>query len=197
MINRTYEEYESVLRRLKGEGDGESFRDILELGAIPDERSLLASKELGADSRKVGINLTLEGKFADFEVRRGDARDLEFDDESFDLILCASMLEHVPDFWRAVDEMKRVLRPGGWLVVSTPGFGEADFGNKFRRFAQRLGLADVFKRGTITMRIHDAPYDYYRFSKYSYQDVILAGLEDVEIWQIMVPPRIYGMGRKP
>lgn len=47
-----------------------------------------------------------------------DARDLPFADRSFDKILCSGVLMHVADEFRALQEMTRVLRPGGKLVVS-------------------------------------------------------------------------------
>jgi SAM-dependent methyltransferase len=38
----------------------------------------------------------------------------------FDLVICAEVLEHIPDDERAVAEITRVLKPGGELVVSVP-----------------------------------------------------------------------------
>ena len=45
---------------------------------------------------------------------------LPFDDGSFDLVLCAEMLEHVRDVQLLVSEVRRVLRPGGTLAITTP-----------------------------------------------------------------------------
>lgn len=39
---------------------------------------------------------------------------------SVDLVLCSEVLEHIPDDRAAVAEMARVLRPGGWLLISVP-----------------------------------------------------------------------------
>ena len=50
----------------------------------------------------------------------GDATDLPFAGESFDAVTMFDLLEHVPDDRRAVGEAFRVLRPGGFLLVSTP-----------------------------------------------------------------------------
>ena len=41
-------------------------------------------------------------------------------DASFDAILCSHVLEHVRDDRRAMAELHRVLRPGGWAVIQSP-----------------------------------------------------------------------------
>ena len=48
---------------------------------------------------------------------QADALALPFRDGWFDLVQCQAVLEHVTDPQLAVDEMTRVLRPGGWLYV--------------------------------------------------------------------------------
>lgn len=45
----------------------------------------------------------------------GDAFALAHADASFDLIVCRHLSQAVPDFGRVLDEIGRVLRPGGWL----------------------------------------------------------------------------------
>jgi ubiquinone/menaquinone biosynthesis C-methylase UbiE len=39
---------------------------------------------------------------------------------SFDLVLCSEVLEHIADDEAALDELCRVLAPGGWLLISVP-----------------------------------------------------------------------------
>jgi ubiquinone/menaquinone biosynthesis C-methylase UbiE len=51
------------------------------------------------------------------DLREGDAQDLPFPDGSFDTVVCTLSLCNVPDDRRAVAEMKRVLRPGGRLLL--------------------------------------------------------------------------------
>ena len=45
---------------------------------------------------------------------------LPFDDDSFHLIICDSVLEHLRDPAHAAAEMTRVLKPGGWICGRTP-----------------------------------------------------------------------------
>jgi len=48
---------------------------------------------------------------------------LPFADGSFDLVLCAETIEHVRDVQVLLSEVRRVLRPGGRLAVTTPAHG--------------------------------------------------------------------------
>jgi ubiquinone/menaquinone biosynthesis C-methylase UbiE len=51
------------------------------------------------------------------ELKEGDAQDLPFADCSFDTVVCTYALCSVPDEARAISEMKRVLKPGGRLIL--------------------------------------------------------------------------------
>ncbi len=49
-----------------------------------------------------------------------DITNIPFENESFDLILCAHVLEHVPDDGKAMSELYRVLKPGGAAILQVP-----------------------------------------------------------------------------
>ena len=51
------------------------------------------------------------------ELREADAQALPFEDRSFDTVVCTYSLCNVPDEVRTIAEMKRVLKPGGRLIL--------------------------------------------------------------------------------
>lgn len=53
----------------------------------------------------------------EFDLRLGDAHQLPFDNNSFDSVVCTFSLCNIPDVDLAVREMKRVLKPGGRLIL--------------------------------------------------------------------------------
>ena len=50
---------------------------------------------------------------------------------------------------------------------------------------------------TPTLAIHDFPGDYYRFSPQAMREVLLDGLDEREVEELMLPPRLIGSGRRP
>lgn len=53
-----------------------------------------------------------------------DAMALQFEDETFEVVVSTEMLEHCEKPWVAVSEMARVLVPGGNLLLTARGFDE-------------------------------------------------------------------------
>jgi SAM-dependent methyltransferase len=53
----------------------------------------------------------------------GDALALPFPDNTFDRIIASEVLEHVPDDQQALNEILRVLKPGGTLAATVPAWG--------------------------------------------------------------------------
>jgi SAM-dependent methyltransferase len=65
----------------------------------------------------VSVDLYDMRDFIDYHY---DITDLKFPDGSFDVVVCISILEHVPDPLRAIQELRRVLAPGGKIWVQLP-----------------------------------------------------------------------------
>lgn len=51
---------------------------------------------------------------------KADICNLPFDDNSFDVIFCNHVLEHIPDDTKAMQELYRILKPGGWGIFQIP-----------------------------------------------------------------------------
>jgi ubiquinone/menaquinone biosynthesis C-methylase UbiE len=116
------------------------------------------------------------------DARVGDVQQLPFPDDSFDAVLAAWMLYHVPDLDRGLAEIKRVLRPHGRLVATTNGadhLGELlalggierwDLPFRAENAAELLGghFASVERRdayGTVTFRDIDVVRSYFGSSE--------------------------------
>jgi methionine biosynthesis protein MetW len=73
------------------------------VGVDADREALTAAAALGIETR-----------WADLD------EPLDFDDASFDVVVAGELLEHLRDPRRVVEEVRRVLRPGGTFVASVP-----------------------------------------------------------------------------
>ena len=96
-------------------------RRVLEVGCGQGWASEWIKDELGAevvavDQSERMVELT---RRRGVDAHVGDVQDLAFEDGSFDAVLAAWMLYHVPDLDRGLSELARVLRPGGRLVAVT------------------------------------------------------------------------------
>jgi len=63
------------------------------------------------------LSADLDSPFADVRL---DVTDIEFDDCTFDVVVCNHVLEHVPEDRKAMRELQRILKPGGWAVLLVP-----------------------------------------------------------------------------
>lgn len=55
-----------------------------------------------------------------FYLQQADATRLPFADASIDKIICSEVLEHIHDYQAVLEEIQRVLKPGGLLAVTVP-----------------------------------------------------------------------------
>jgi len=67
------------------------------------------------------LSIDLDGSQAMMAM---DITALEFSDASFDVVVCNHVLEHIPDDRKAMMELFRVLKPGGWGSIQAPMMGE-------------------------------------------------------------------------
>jgi len=110
---------------------------ILDLGCGEGRHAITAYLEAPVSVIGVDLSLTDLGtaasRFREFENASDATRSLgfacgsglrlPFPDAAFDKVICAEVLEHVPDYRAMLGEIQRVLKPGGQLAVSVPRFG--------------------------------------------------------------------------
>lgn len=79
-------------------------------------------KVVGLDISKIALNRAKEilKDKKKVELRWGNAEALSLPNESFDKIICSEMLEHTPQPRKAMEEIYRVLKNNGLLIISVP-----------------------------------------------------------------------------
>ncbi|MGH2607114.1 MAG: class I SAM-dependent methyltransferase [Anaerolineales bacterium] len=127
-----------------GAGTGRTARALLPL--LRGE-ALLAAVEPSRRMQIVGAGHVADPRAA---WVRAWAHPLPFADDTFDLVVTLEMLEFTPAPRRALQEMVRVLRPGGWLLTTNRVGAQAPWilGRTFPRAAfphvlERLGLEGI------------------------------------------------------
>lgn len=91
---------------------------VLDVGAGPGRyRALFAHCQYRAHD--FGQEPGTVGQYTDLDYT-SDIVAIPVPDRSFDVVLCTEVLEHVPEPIAAVQEMARILRPGGRLILTAP-----------------------------------------------------------------------------
>jgi SAM-dependent methyltransferase len=119
---------------------------VLEVGGGPGELSERMQKELGAEVSFLDISPRMVelARERGVDAQVGDVQSLPFEDGTFDTVVAAWMLYHVPDLDRGLAEIARVLRPGGALVAVTNSLSHL---REFRRLvAYPDELRETFNR---------------------------------------------------
>ena len=106
-------------------GSGERVVDV---GCGAGIDSLIAAKKVGPDGRVIGVDMTPsmlekarqaadEARLKNVEFRQGYAETLPVDDGWADVLISNGVLNLMPDKAAALEEMSRVLKPGGRLQI--------------------------------------------------------------------------------
>jgi SAM-dependent methyltransferase len=119
-------------------------RALAETFDLPGPVLEIGSYQVAGQEDLADLRALFPGKpYVGLDVRPGpgvdlvaDAQDLPHPDASVGTVIAMNTLEHVPRFWRALEEIRRVLRPDGALLLSCPFY----------------------------FHIHSFPSDYWRFT---------------------------------
>lgn len=96
-------------------------KSVIEVGSIDINGSLRPFVESLCPASYIGIDLTM-GLGVDVIC---DAYDMleRFGDETFDILISTELLEHVLDWRRVISNFKRILKPGGIMIITTRSLG--------------------------------------------------------------------------
>ena len=75
---------------------------------------------IDADPGSHGVGRFLKDMVRTVTIKKGFAENLPYDNESFDVVYSSHVLEHVNDEFKALNEMKRVLKKDGVLIIGMP-----------------------------------------------------------------------------
>jgi len=108
-------------------------RDVLDAGCGVGWGTVrlarFARQAVGVDIDEAAVSNARERAAGRAEFVVGDLLALPFPERSFDLVVCFEAIEHVAEPQKALDELRRVLRPDGLLAVSSPNRGVYPAGN--------------------------------------------------------------------
>lgn len=96
-------------------------KPMLELGCGTGHWSRFFAEQgfrvMATDSSKIMLRHAEEKKHDNITFHRADADNLPFENKTFDVVAAVTMLEFTEDKEKVFDEMFRVLKPGGWLLL--------------------------------------------------------------------------------
>ncbi|WP_289663016.1 class I SAM-dependent methyltransferase [Flavobacterium panacagri] len=136
-----YDLFESIEKYAKG--------NLLDIGCgnKPYEKKIskVVSKYVGCDIVQSNLNKV-------DVICSADA--IPLDDNSFDTIISTQTIEHVGNYQGLVDEAFRILKPGGYFILSGP----------------------------FNWQLHEEPYDFFRFSKHGFKLILeKSGFELIDL----------------
>jgi len=128
---------------------------------------------LGKSTRYVGVDVA-PGEFVDILCK---GENLPFKDSCFSASLCLQVLEHTDDPMAVIDEILRVLKPNGLLLLSTHG----------------------------NWPVHGAPHDYWRWTPYGLKKLLTdfciheintcgsPAASIIQLMELFIPSRSFGV----
>jgi len=147
-------------------GDG-----VLDVGCGPGNFTRDFARLVGASGLAVGFDASPtmlaravrdrdgEEGSAPIAYVRGDAGRLPFRDESFDAVCCFAALHMLPEPWTALDEMARVLTPGGRIAVLTSCRTRTGLARTWDGWVGARTGQHMFERDEIVDALRDRGFD--------------------------------------
>lgn len=125
----------------------ESGETILDVATGTGAAAISISPRVGANGRVIGVDIAQDmlevaqrniktANVTNIELQVGDGENLNFSDNSFDRVICASGIFFFPDMLAGLRDWLRVIKPGG--IVAFSSFGESAFNPMREMYANRI-----------------------------------------------------------
>ncbi|NMO89257.1 methyltransferase domain-containing protein [Actinomycetospora sp. TBRC 11914] len=139
---------------------------VLDLACGPGTLTRRLARAVGRDGLVIAADLSVpmltraarSTPFACVDFARVDAMDLPLRDGSVDAVSCSLCLHLVPDLGTTLEEMARVLRPGGPVAIAVPSHAPGPFRAVTETLA-RFGQARVFGPGELSREMRSRGWD--------------------------------------
>ncbi|MDP3024959.1 MAG: class I SAM-dependent methyltransferase [candidate division Zixibacteria bacterium] len=168
-----------IVKNLKPQGT------LLEIGCAGGTFLDQASKK-GYQTMGVEVSTSMSQKASELygvKVRQGDFEELEFMDESFDIVCMFDVFEHLREPRKALEKIYKILKHTGIVVIDVPTTKNA------LAFKLSVNLLKIFKK---TRRISSPPYHLYEYLPNTLQGFMSqVGFKPCEVRKYATPPWKY------
>jgi len=144
ILNRRFSEMARAVAGLTT-GAGDVLEVAAGTGLITAEIASGVGRLVATDASAEMLAL-LQGRMAEsdnVQVRQADALALDFPDASFDVVVIGNLLHLLPEPTQAIQEARRVLRPGGLLIAPTFCHGQGLVAQLISRLLGLIGFPIV------------------------------------------------------
>ncbi len=115
-----------------------------------------------------GLDFFREMDFNLVKFLQGSIYNLPFKDNELDVVICSEVLEHLEDYNKAIHEIHRVLKPGGYFLASVPSFLPEKICWMLSKEYQNMpgGHVRIFKKSNILNVMQDHNFSFIQSEKY-------------------------------
>jgi SAM-dependent methyltransferase len=159
-----------------GCGGGGTVRKLARIAVEGKVYGVDLSDDSVAVSRAINKQLIERGRV---EIQKSSVSCLPFPDDMFDLVTAVNTYYYWPDLVSDMQEVRRVLKPGGRLVILGGGYKGGKHEEQYRMFLEKMGVAAYHNTGEL-------------------RDLFsMAGYSDVQVFERYEWDFICGIGTKP
>lgn len=101
--------------------DTDKSLKVLDVGSLAMDNTLTYKSLMSVNWKYIGLDIS---KGPNVDVVTENPYRYPFDDNYFDIIISGQCMEHVPEIWSWMNELYRLLKPGGYICIIAPSTGK-------------------------------------------------------------------------